>query len=242
MHIPVNISDHPSLSTFTFPSVHRFSGADGQFSQLQVAVSTNGQGCRLSSRIKREIVSKLPNNVGMAVDNVGKLRLRARRAAKTRLSEDDPDTPLNSAVPQLDTPNLLQRASFELRKPKLDEHEQQTRRMRWVHQMSEYYPYETLARMTGEEMDKALATWDGNRPLPHHEAGSSAGKGQIYLVGSGPGHPGLLTLAAQRALHSATLILSDKLVPTEVLDLIPSTTTLHIAKKFPGNNDGAQTK
>ncbi|WVQ66228.1 uncharacterized protein L199_004407 [Kwoniella botswanensis] len=42
------------------------------------------------------------------------------------------------------------------------------------------------------------------------------------------------------ALKTATLILSDKLVPSEILALIPSTTKLHIAKKFPGNAEGAQ--
>lgn len=244
LHIPVNISDHPSLSTYSFPSVHRFTGIDGQASNLQVAVSTNGHGCRLSGRIKREIVSKLPSNVGAAVDNVGQLRARAKHASKARLSEeDDPDTPLNSPVPQLDTPSLLHRASMELSKPKANDQEQQLRRMRWVHQMSEYYSYEALARMTASEMDKALATWDGDsRRLPHHEAESSTsqGKGRIFLVGSGPGHPGLLTVSAQQALESATLVFSDKLVPAEILALIPASTKLHIAKKFPGNNEGAQ--
>ncbi len=246
LHIPVNISDHPLLSTFTFPSVHRFVRNDGVSSNLQIAVSTNGHGCRLSGRIKREIVSKLPANVGAAVDNVARLRARAKHGMKARLSEEhDPDIPLNSPVPQLDTPSLLHRASTELSKPKINDQEQQLRRMRWVHQMSEYYSYEALARMTASEMDDALATWDGeSRPLPHHEAESSSsksqGKGRIFLVGSGPGHPGLLTVAAQQALQTATLIFSDKLVPTEILDLIPSSTKLHIAKKFPGNNEGAQ--
>lgn len=64
--------------------------------------------------------------------------------------------------------------------------------------------------------------------------------GRILLLGSGPGHPSLLTVAAHRALQTSTLILSDKLVPSEILALIPTTTTLHIAKKFPGNAEGAQ--
>ena len=243
LHIPVNISDRPALSTFSFPSVHRFAGIDGNPGNLQIAVSTNGHGCRLSGRIRRELVSRLPANIGAAVDNVGKLRARAKEMAKARISEEDPETPLNSPVPQLDTPSLLHRAAFEFSKPKLGDQEQQLRRMRWVQQMSEYYSYEALARMTPEEMDKALATWDGeSRPLPHHEAESSTGhgKGRIFLVGSGPGHPGLLTVAAHQALQSATLVFSDKLVPAEALALIPSTAKVHIAKKFPGNNEGAQ--
>lgn len=240
LHIPVNISDQPLLSTYTFPSVHRFAGADGP-SHLQVAVSTNGQGCRMSGRIKREIVSRLPADVGKAVDNVGKLRTRAKVRAK--ISEED-DGPLNMPVPQLSTPSISRRNSEEVIQ-QLSEEEQQLRRMRWVYQMSEYYSFEHLAKISNEEMDKALEIW-GQRDegyLPHHDgktANASEKKGRILLIGSGPGHPGLLTMAAHTALRTATLILSDKLVPAEILALIPNSTKLHIAKKFPGNAEGAQ--
>lgn len=242
LRIPINVSDHPGLSTYTFPAVHRFKGVDGP-SHLQVAVSTNGHGCRLSGRIKREIVSKLPSTVGAAVDNIGKLRLRAK--SKDKVSDDDTETPLNSPVLQLDTPSLLHQASYKLEHPV--DNDEQLRRMRWVHQMSEYYSFEALARMTDEDLVKALDTWNEDA-LPHHENGSGAAdtgvvprkSGRISLIGSGPGHPSLLTVAALHQLRNATLILSDKLVPAEILALIPSTTKLHIAKKFPGNNEGAQ--
>jgi uroporphyrin-III C-methyltransferase len=256
LHIPINISDYPELSTYTFPSVHRFAGVDGQPSSLQIAISTNGNGCRLASRIRREIVTKLPPSVGTAVDNVGRLRQRAKSRSKANVSEDDLDTPLNTPVPQLDTPSLLSHASKQLGEVVASSAQTQMRRMRWVQQMSEYYPFDKLARMSDRDMDEALATWDDTEnPLPHHQADSSKsgsdwngnaidgtgkGKGKIFLVGSGPGHPGLLTLAAHQILLSATVILSDKLVPSEILALIPSTTKLHIAKKFPGNNEGAQ--
>lgn len=66
-------------------------------------------------------------------------------------------------------------------------------------------------------------------------------KGKIFLLGSGPGSPALLTMAAHTLLTKhATLILSDKLVPSEILALIPSSIPLIIAKKFPGNAEGAQ--
>lgn len=53
----------------------------------------------------------------------------------------------------------------------------------------------------------------------------------------------MLTLAAHRALTSLdqpTRILSDKLVPSEVLALIPKSIPVYIAKKYPGNSEGAQ--
>jgi len=65
--------------------------------------------------------------------------------------------------------------------------------------------------------------------------------GQILLLGSGPGHPSLLTLAAYHTLtKQATFVLSDKLVPAPVLALIPSHVPVKIAREFPGNADGAQ--
>jgi uroporphyrin-III C-methyltransferase / precorrin-2 dehydrogenase / sirohydrochlorin ferrochelatase len=50
-------------------------------------------------------------------------------------------------------------------------------------------------------------------------AGASKAKGKIVLVGAGPGDPELLTLKAVRALQSATVILHDQLVGSEILEL-----------------------
>lgn len=315
LRIPINITDKPELCTYTFPATHRFPSTSKTPSNLQVSVTTNGQGCRLATRIKREIVSRLPRNVGRAVDNIGRLRARARIAIA--IEEDDLaaswNAPLNSPVTQLaGTPSTSRRASAEYftaaasessTLPKLvdpnslSEHEQQLRRMRWISQISEYWSVDYLAKMGDDEMSQVLemgnvneaaagpvkaASASGPPPrgpggpsaLPGLSTGLSTGggpsghsdrsagqpsaprhdialsipspppatkpAGRILLLGSGPGHPGLLTIAAHRALLTSTLILSDKLVPAEILALIPSTTELHIAKKFPGNAEGAQ--
>jgi uroporphyrin-III C-methyltransferase len=45
--------------------------------------------------------------------------------------------------------------------------------------------------------------------------------GKVYLVGSGPGDPALLTVAAARLLESADVVFHDDLVSAEILELIP---------------------
>jgi uroporphyrin-III C-methyltransferase len=45
--------------------------------------------------------------------------------------------------------------------------------------------------------------------------------GKVYLVGSGPGDPALLTVAAVRLLKSADVVFHDDLVSSEILELIP---------------------
>ena len=63
--------------------------------------------------------------------------------------------------------------------------------------------------------------------------------GSITLVGAGPGDPELLTVAAARALSNANaLVVADRLVSKEVLELVAG--ELKVANKFPGCAEDAQ--
>jgi uroporphyrin-III C-methyltransferase/precorrin-2 dehydrogenase/sirohydrochlorin ferrochelatase/uroporphyrin-III C-methyltransferase len=53
----------------------------------------------------------------------------------------------------------------------------------------------------------------------------------IFLVGAGPGDPELLTVKAQRLLSEADVVVYDRLVSAEILDLIsPGTTRIYVGK------------
>lgn len=77
---------------------------------------------------------------------------------------------------------------------------------------------------------------------PLHASSSALQKnGRILMVGSGPGHPSLLTIATHTALTQwADLVLSDKLVPDTILALIPKHVSVRFANKSPGNVEGPQ--
>jgi precorrin-2 dehydrogenase/sirohydrochlorin ferrochelatase len=72
--IAANIADVPPECDFYFGSIHR----DGP---LQVMVSTNGNGPKLASIVRKKIAETLPDNMGAAIENVGKLRKKLREVA-----------------------------------------------------------------------------------------------------------------------------------------------------------------
>lgn len=72
--IAANIADVPPECDFYFGSVHR----DGP---LQIMVSTNGNGPKLASIVRKQIAANLPDNIGAAIQKVGMLRRKLRKVA-----------------------------------------------------------------------------------------------------------------------------------------------------------------
>lgn len=215
--------DAPNLCTFTLLSTH----TDGP---LHVGITTSGKGCKLASRVRREIASTLPNNLGAAIERLGTFRRRiieedhrAYDVEEITVDADDDDAP-------------AQRPSFNRLVSEYDQDAARTRRMRWLSQICEYRSLKELASITDDEIENILQS----HTSPIDLSPTLDAKPQVILAGSGPGNPSLLTLATHRAIQTASVILADKLVPAPVIDLIPRRTIVHIARKFPGNAEAAQ--
>jgi uroporphyrinogen III methyltransferase / synthase len=58
----------------------------------------------------------------------------------------------------------------------------------------------------------------------------------VYLVGAGPGNPGLVTLRAVECLGRAELVLYDRLVPSRLLTLAPADADKVCVTDFPGSH------
>jgi uroporphyrin-III C-methyltransferase/precorrin-2 dehydrogenase/sirohydrochlorin ferrochelatase len=64
--------------------------------------------------------------------------------------------------------------------------------------------------------------------------------GRVWLVGAGPGDPGLLTLRALELLANAEVVLHDALVPPEILRLCPQATLIDVGKRPGSGPDQAE--
>ncbi|KAF3004161.1 hypothetical protein E8E13_005471 [Curvularia kusanoi] len=227
LRIPVNVADAPNLCSFTLLSTH----SDGP---LQIGVTASGKGCKLSARIRREIASSLPPNLGDAVERLGTLR--------RRIWEEEHAAELSQDL-EAEDEESGQSATFNRLILEESKEAARGRRMRWLSQICEYWPLRRLAAITDADIDtlfREFASSNAAKIGPTSITNPEKKAGRIILAGSGPGNPDLLTRAAHKAILSADLILADKLVPAPILDLVPRRATVHIARKFPGNADRAQ--
>ncbi len=61
--------------------------------------------------------------------------------------------------------------------------------------------------------------------------------GKVYLVGAGPGDPGLLTVKALELIQKADVVIHDRLISNEILDLISKTCeVINVGKQTSNHN------
>ena len=250
LRIPISCFQRPEFSTFNLVSTY----VDPKDSGLQISVSTNGQGCLLANRIRREIVNNLPENISDIVKNMGLLRSRIIQEDKIESIMKIENNSSNSS--SLDYGILNQEDGWEshnfnklVNEFNMNERDLRMKRTRWLSQIMEYYPLTKLSCITIKELNEFKSSINNNEDSKTtilkkqkllNKKSNSVKKGSISLVGSGPGSISMLTIGALQEIRTADLILADKLVPQTVIDLIPERTEIFIAKKFPGNAERAQ--
>lgn len=100
-----------------------------------------------------------------------------------------------------------------------------------------------LTHLQGQVAEKALNGEDETAAALIHQALTStepAKKGEVYLVGGGPGDPELLTFKALRLMQQADVVLYDQLVSAEVLALCHKKIEKIYVGKRSGNHAMAQ--
>lgn len=60
--------------------------------------------------------------------------------------------------------------------------------------------------------------------------------GKVYLVGAGPGNPGLVTKRALEVLHSCDVVVFDNLIPEELVAVLPTRVERHYVGKQAGDH------
>ncbi|KAK6455873.1 methionine metabolism [Scheffersomyces xylosifermentans] len=239
LRIPINISDSPEFCTFTLLSTY----TSGDF---QMGVTTSGKGCKLASRIKRELTNALPSNIGDICNKIGELRTKIQEEDKLELQNIRNRDHLDSIGEHDDDAVTTSKLNALVEEFNMTQEQKKLQRTRWLSQIVEYFPLNTLGDVSLDDLTAAYHDHKASSEIEEPNAkrqkiSEHAPKGSISLVGSGPGSVSLLTIGALHAIHSADLVLADKLVPQQVLDLIPQKRTkLFIARKFPGNAEKAQ--
>lgn len=155
LRIPINTLQRPEYSTFHLISTY----TDPKGSGLQISVSTNGQGCLLANRIRREVVSSLPGNISNVVTNMGKLRNHIINEDQKLLLQQSYKGTSGLSVAEngwygLDDDGWESHKLNKLVEEfAMTERQQKLRRTRWLSQVMEYYPLNKLADLTLEELE-----------------------------------------------------------------------------------------
>jgi len=96
--------------------------------------------------------------------------------------------------------------------------------------------YEKASERIGNELKKKGGGRLVDEAVKMFTAKREIMSGKVYLVGSGPGDPELLTIKAKRLIESAQVILFDQLPGKAILDMLPESAEKIDVGKYAGNH------
>jgi uroporphyrin-III C-methyltransferase len=121
------------------------------------------------------------------------------------------------------------------------DHKSSSKRMQWMSKFCEDWSFEYLQKLDNNIIEDLLPYYEKNI-VPSFETLSKeqkeTKKGKLILVGAGPGDPSLLTHKATEALSNADLVVSDRLIPKEIISIVKCEVRLASAKS-PGTQKSA---
>ncbi|KAG0287228.1 hypothetical protein BGZ96_008826 [Linnemannia gamsii] len=211
LRIPVNIADVPPQCDFYFCSTHRDKS-------LQVAVSTSGKGPKLANLVRRHIADHLPNRVGEAIEQVGILRAKLRKMAPG---------------PEVGPKRMgwMSRICEQWKMEELATLEEESMQIvlsgfkdnvvfSYEQVQAKIAEAESTAAET-EKIEPKVVTAEGDLTAEHTITQVTPAQKipRLVLVGAGPGDTELLTLKAAKLLEEADLVVADRLIPMEIIDL-----------------------
>ena len=211
LRIPVNIADVPPQCDFYFCSTHRDKS-------LQVAVSTSGKGPKLANLVRRHIADHLPNRVGDAIEQVGILRAKLRKMAPGPEVGPKRMGWMSRVCEQWKMEDLatLEEESMQIVLSGFKDNVV----FSYDQVQAKIADAESKEAET-EKVESKITTAAGDLTAEHTITKDTSAQKipRLVLVGAGPGDPELLTLKAARLLEEADLVVADRLIPMEVIDL-----------------------
>jgi uroporphyrin-III C-methyltransferase / precorrin-2 dehydrogenase / sirohydrochlorin ferrochelatase len=194
--VPLNAVDDIEHCSFIAPAVHR----EGD---ITVAVSTAGKSPALAVRLRQRIARLVGRAEARLCELLGELR--------PELAEQVPDararTALWYAIVDSDVIDFVRRGDIEGARGRIDklvrEHELGIPRLK---------PGPSATLPLRAVPNRAHSSeWESER-----------GVGTVYLVGAGPGDPGLITAKGLELLRSADVVVYDRLVSPALLAQAPA--------------------
>lgn len=211
----VNAADDPANCDFILPAVVRRG-------EVQIAITTGARSPALARHLRERLEDRVPRAYGLLVEVLARVRDELRREGVRADPASWQEAIDDEVLDQVGRGDL--EGAIVLLRTRLDR----------------------SADVPEEEDRTDSGAGDDPEPAPdavHPEAPLSVSDmGHVILVGAGPGDPGLITVAGQRAIAEADVVVYDRLVSASLLNAARGDARLIFAGKARGRSALSQTE